>query len=146
MSKKRTGTPWMPAADYAATLQGLGINLMVRDIERSLAFHRQVLGANVLYHDVDFAALEFTGSQWMLHAWHTYDDHPLHRQLTSAAPLGIGAELRLYGRDPDEAEQAAVQLGCAIVQSCANKAHGLRECFIEDPDGYLWAPGVVADS
>ena len=142
MTKKRTGTPWMPAADYAATLQGLGINLMVRDIERSLPFHQQVLGAQVLYHDADFAALRFAESQWMLHAWHTYDGHPLHRQLASAAPRGIGAELRLYGRDPDDAEQAAVRLGCAIVQSCADKAHGLRECFIEDSDGYLWVPGV----
>lgn len=97
MAKKRTGTPWIPAAEYAATLQGLGINLMVRDIERSLPFHLQVLGAQVLDHDVDFAALKFAKSQWMLHAWHSDDDHPLHRQFTSAGPHGIGAELRLYG-------------------------------------------------
>ena len=90
MTKKRTGTPWMPAADYAATLQGLGINLMVRDIERSLPFHQQVLGAQVLYHDADFAALRFAESQWMLHAWHTYDGHPLHRQLAGVRPSARG--------------------------------------------------------
>ena len=57
MTKKRSNEPWMPAAQYAATLRGLGINLMVRDVARSLPFHQQVLGAQVLYEDVDFAAL-----------------------------------------------------------------------------------------
>ena len=143
MTQKRTGDPWMPAAQYAATLQGLGVNLMVSDVARSLPFHRQVLDATVLYHDADFAALERDGAQWMLHAWHTYDGHPLHSVMASAAPRGIGAELRLYGRDPDQAEEAATTLGCAIVQSSNNKAHGLRECFIEDTDGYLWVPGIA---
>jgi hypothetical protein len=143
MTKKRSNEPWMPAAQYAATLRGLGINLMVRDVAHSLPFHQQVLGAQVLYEDIDFAALERDGSQWMLHAWHTYDGHPWHRVIASAAPRGIGAELRLYGRDPDQAEQAAIALGCAIVQSCSDKAHGLRECFIEDVDGYMWVPSIA---
>ena len=143
MTKKRIGDPWMPAAKYAATLGGIGANLMVRDIAHSLPFHEQVLDAQVLYHDADFAAIKYGDAHWMLHAWHTYDSHPLHRQMTSAAPRGIGVELRLYGRDPDRAEQAASQLGCAIVQASDNKAHGLRECFIEDRDGYLWVPGIA---
>ena len=143
MTKKRIDDPWMPAAQYAASLSGLGVNLMVRDIEFSLPFHRRVLDAQVLYHDADFAAIERGEAQWMLHAWHTYDSHPLHRVIASQAPRGIGAELRLYGRDPDQAEQAAIALGCAITQSCCDKAHGLRECFIEDLDGYLWVPGIA---
>ncbi|MFT5176550.1 MAG: hypothetical protein ACI8W7_004746 [Gammaproteobacteria bacterium] len=143
MSKKRTGQPWMPAAQYAATLRGLGVNLLVRDIALALPFQQQVLAAHVVYQDADFAAIEYGDAHWMLHAWHTYDSHPLHAQLISATPRGIGAELRLYGRDPDLAEAAALALGCVIAQSSADKAHGLRECFIEDPDGYLWVPGIA---
>ena len=45
MATKRTGTPWMPADDYGRALQGLGVNLLVRDIAASVEFSRTVLGA-----------------------------------------------------------------------------------------------------
>jgi hypothetical protein len=81
----------------------------------------------VRYQDVDFAAIQYGDAQWMLHAWHTYDQNPLHAQIASQAPRGIGAELRVYGRTPDRADQAALGPGCAVVQSSTDKAHGLRD-------------------
>src|SRR5215470_8689945 len=105
--KLRTGDPWMPGSVYGRSLRGLTINLLVRDIAAALPFHREVLGAEVVYSDPDFAVLRYGTVEWMLHADHTYEAHPLHPSLVEALPRGVGAELRLHGRDPDTAEAAA---------------------------------------
>ena len=47
----------MPAPDYGRSLRGLTVNLLVRDIEASLAFQRAVLCAEVVYADPDIAVL-----------------------------------------------------------------------------------------
>lgn len=143
MSMHSTRDDRLDAGGYARGLRGLGVNLMVRDISLALPFHLEVLGAECLYHDEDFAALRHTGAdgvvaEWMLHADHTYDGHPLHGLL--ADTRGIGAELRLYGRDPDQAEAAARRLDCHVLAGANDTAHGLREVFLIEPDGYLWAP------
>jgi catechol 2,3-dioxygenase-like lactoylglutathione lyase family enzyme len=140
--KLRTGDPWMPAPRYSHTLQGLTINLLVRDVAKSLPFHREVLGAQVVYSDADFAVLRYGEVEWMLHADHTYLDHPLHASLAEEMPRGVGAELRLHGRNPDEAEAAAHRLGFAALAGAIDKPHGLREAYLVDPDGYLWVPDV----
>jgi catechol 2,3-dioxygenase-like lactoylglutathione lyase family enzyme len=140
--KKRTGDPWMAADAYGRSLGGLSVNLLVRDVGVSCGFAREVLGAEVVYEDPDFAVLRRAGAEWMVHADHTYRDHPLHGSLASGDVRGIGAELRLHGCDPDQAEAAARRHGCTILAGAMDKPHGLRECFILDPDGYLWVPDV----
>lgn len=140
--KLRHGDPWMPAAAYSKTLTGLSVNLLVREIAPAIAFQRDVLGAEVVYSDADFAALRGYGGTWNLHADHTYDDHPARTALAPPQQRGIGAELRLHGCDPDTAEAAARRLGHRILAPVMDKAHGLREVYIVDPDGYLWVPDV----
>lgn len=132
----------MPAPRYARTLEGLTVNLLVRDIATALPFHRQVLGATLIYSDPDFAVLRHQAAEWMLHADHAYDAHPLHADLVAASARGLGAELRLHGRDPDEAERCARRLGYEVIAGSADKAHGLREVFLRDADGYVWVPDV----
>lgn len=142
MVKKRTGEPWMPAPDYGRALKGLGVNLLVVDMDRAIAFQTEVLAAEVVYADPDFAVLRGCGAEWMLHADHTYADHPLRGSLNAAIPRGVGAELRLHGRDPDAAEAAARARGDVVLAGAGDKPHGLREAYIVDPDGYLWVPDV----
>jgi uncharacterized glyoxalase superfamily protein PhnB len=132
----------MPATQYSRALQGLTLNLLVRDVARSLPFHREVLEAQVIYSDPDFAVLRRGEVEWMLHADHTYLDHPLHASLSDDGPRGVGAELRLHGRNPDEAETAARRLGATVLAGSQNKPHGLREAYLVDPDGYLWVVDV----
>lgn len=108
----------------------------------ALPFHREVLGADVVYHDADFAVLRRGEAEWMLHADHTYDRHALHPRVTGGVPRGVGAELRLHGRDPDEAEAAARRLGFAVLAPATDKSHGLREAYLLDADGYCWVPDV----
>jgi catechol 2,3-dioxygenase-like lactoylglutathione lyase family enzyme len=140
--KLRTGDPWMPAPQYSSTLRGLTLNLLVRDIATSLPFHREVLGAQVVYSDADFAVLRHGEVEWLLHADHTYLDHPLHASLVDEGPRGVGAELRLHGADPDAAEAAARRLGYTVLAGAIDKPHGLREAYLIDPDGYLWVADI----
>jgi uncharacterized glyoxalase superfamily protein PhnB len=142
--KKRTGDPWMPAAEYGHALPAFMANLLVRDIPRSVDFYANVLEATVLYSDPDFVALRVAGVALMLHADHTYDGHPWYPRLTSDERRGLGAELRLLGLDADAVEQRARAAGATIVVPSATKGHGWREVMIEDPDGYLWAVGVTS--
>ena len=142
MTRLRTGDPWMPAPEYGRSLSGLGINLLVREIEAALPFQRQVLDAELVYSDPDIAVLRREGIEWMLHAHHTYDAHPWHSIITSDARRGVGVEMRLHGRDPDAAESAARRLGFEIIQPATDKPHGLREAYVADRDGYVWVPDV----
>ncbi|MEX0787568.1 MAG: VOC family protein [Anaerolineales bacterium] len=141
--KLRTGDPWMRAADYSRTLKGLTVNLLVRDIERAFPFQLHVLGAALVYSDPDFAVLRAADAEWMLHADHTYEGHPLSDTLKDAERRGAGMEIRLHGRDPDEAVSAARRLGHEVMLEARDKGHGVREAFLVDPDGYVWVPDII---
>ena len=119
--KLREKEPWMPAAEYGRSLRGLTLNLLVAEIEPALAFAREVLAAEVIYSDPDFAVLRRGEAEWMLHADHTYDQHPLHGSLQAKPPRGMGAELRLHGREPDAAVAAAGRLGFTVLAEAADK-------------------------
>lgn len=143
MTKRRTGDPWKPAAEYGRSLEGLSLNLLVRDVERSLPFYTGVLNLTEVYHDVDFAALEGPhGMKLMLHADHTYDGMPWHSRLQSAEPRGLGAEVRILGVDPDAVEARARDLGVEVMITTADFPHGWRSCTVVDPDGYTFAVGA----
>lgn len=142
MATKRTETPWMAADDYGRGLKGLGINLLVRDVAASVEFAQTVLGARAVYADIDFAVLGHGDTEWMLHADHTYEDHPLHGFVAGLEGRGAGVELRLHHCDPDRAEAAARAADYTVLAGAADKPHGLREAFILDPDGYCWVPDM----
>ncbi len=142
MTKKRTAEPWMAADDYGRGMPRFTVNLLVRELERSVAFYTGVLGARAHYSDPDFAALEVAGVAFMLHADHAYDQHPLAPRLAASGPRGTGAELRLFGVDPDEIEARARAASATLVQPATDKPHGWREVMVADPDGYVWAIGV----
>ena len=154
--KTRTGDPWTPAPDYGRALPAFTVNLLVRDVPRAIEFllatarpagrvrGMRVLAATVHYSDGDFAAINVGGVELMLHADHTYDKHPWHAPLVRGDRRGLGAELRVFGVDPDAVERRAREYGSSVVQPATTKAHGWREMMVEDPDGYLWAVGVRA--
>jgi uncharacterized glyoxalase superfamily protein PhnB len=144
--KKRTGEPWMPAAEYGASLPEFTVNLLVRDLDASLAFYRDVLSATCHYADPDFAAMRVGGLEFMLHADHAYDQHPWYERLQSGERRGLGAELRLLGIDPDDVERRARAHGAPVVRPVTERGHGWREVMVEDPDGYVWAVGVLIEN
>ena len=145
--KKRRGEPWMEPAAYARTLRGFNVNLVVRDVAASVAFQHEVLGAEVIYSDADLAVLRHEGHEWMVHAAHAYVDEtgaqaPFLAHTEASGTRGRGVELRLYNIDPDAAEARAWARGDPILAGSQDKPHGLRECYLLDPDGYVWVPGA----
>jgi PhnB protein len=143
MATKRTGEPWMPAAEYGRSLPAFTVNLLVRDVPRAVAFYRDVLEAEVRYSDPDFAALRLGQLDFMLHGDHTYEGHPWHGKLASGDGRGLGTELRLLGVDPDRLAERARAAGATVLGPAIDKAHGWREAWIQDPDGYVWAVGMA---
>ena len=61
-------------------------------------------------------------------------------RLSELPARGLGVELRLHGCDPDRAVQAAKAGGYRVLELAQDKAHGTREAYILDPDGYTWVP------
>src|SRR5215471_1299612 len=106
MTRTRVGDPFLSADDYGRSLPRFSVNLLVRNVETSLKFYRDVLGAIVRYADNDFAALSLLGIDFMLHADHSYDHHPVYPLLMAAPVRGAGAELRFLGVDPDKVEMS----------------------------------------
>ena len=142
MTTKRTGTPWMTPTEYGRSLTGLSLNLVVRDIARSVPFYRDVLGMTVHYADADFAALEIAGAKVQLHADHTYEQQPWAPRLAETGKRGLGAEIRIMGIDPDAAEKRARAKGVTVLTGTKGWPHGWRDVVLEDPDGYTFAVGT----
>ncbi len=146
MAKKRTGEPWMAAPEYGRSLNGFGINLLVADVARSVQFLETVFGTETVYADPDFAVFRHGDREWMLHADHTYEDHPLLGFVSKKEGRGAGVELRLHGIDPDKAEANARASDFTVIAGAMDKAHGLREAYILDPDGYCWVPDLPIET
>ena len=130
------------AADYGKSLRGLGFNLIVRDLPRSIIFATQVLEATLFFETPLFAALKLNGQDFMLHADETYRNNELKGLLAGNEARGIGVELRIYGLDPDLAESRARKAGFTVLAGSLDKPHGLREAMILDDEGYLWIASV----
>jgi catechol 2,3-dioxygenase-like lactoylglutathione lyase family enzyme len=132
----------MSAADYGRTLAGLSVNLIVRDIARSIPFYTGVLELRLLYSDEDFAAFEGGGVKLQLHADHAYAQMPWADRLREDTPRGLGVEIRILGIDPDAAERRARDGGFTVAVPVREWPHGWRDCVLEDLDGYTFAVGV----
>lgn len=141
MAMKRTKEPWMPADKFGRSLpRGVGLNLLVPEIAPMEEFCRMVLGARTIHADEDFAAIELLGSLFMLHADHSYADHEMAGAFADVEVRGAGMEIRIYGADPDRIEALARERGDIVLAGALDKPHGLRECYIVGPSGYVFVP------
>ena len=138
--KLRKTDPWKPASDYSRELSGLTVNLLVNNISQATDFITNIIEANIIYEDLDFAAIEGFGSKWCFHADHTYDKNPITNFVSLKDRRGEGIELRLIGCNPDGAEIRAKKYGFKVISKSKDKPHGLRECYIIDSAGYCWVP------
>lgn len=134
----------VPPADFGASLRGLGLNLLVRDVPAHCAMLEAVFGMSAHRVSRDFAILRYGTALFQLHADGTYHDNPYLGFLPEAGPRGAGAELRLYDSDPDAAAAQAETYGMHILQPPTDKPHGLRKCYLICPDGFAWVPSRVS--
>ena len=129
------------APTFGRSLSGLGLNIVVRNVARTVGFLQQVFSMQAFRVSDKFAILRYGGQIFQLHADVTYAANPLLGLLPSLDARGAGVELRLYDSDPDDAvARASGHEGVTILQEPTDKPHGLREAYILCPDGYAWVP------
>ncbi|MEL7100264.1 MAG: VOC family protein [Pseudomonadota bacterium] len=128
------------AESFGASLTGIGVNILVRDVGAEVAFLTEVFGMTAHQPTADFAIMQHGGAVFQLHADGTYHSNPLLGLLPETPPRGAGIELQLYHTDPDAAVLRAKALGATILAEPADKPHGLREAYILCENGYAWVP------
>ena len=121
---------------------GVGVNILVRDVETSIRWQVEVLQATVIYWEDHFAIMTAQGTIWLVHSDWSYRDHEMTGVVQGVEARGAGLEIRLYGLDPDACEARARAAGGIVLAGALDKPHGLREGYLVDPDGYVWAPGI----
>jgi catechol 2,3-dioxygenase-like lactoylglutathione lyase family enzyme len=128
------------AAAFGASLRGIGLNLLVRDVLAQVAFLSDVFGMRAHQQTADFAILLYGDQVFQIHSDGTYHANPLLGLLPENPPRGAGIEIRLYESDPDTAVTRAEASGATILQAATDKPHGLREAYILCGNGYAWVP------
>ncbi|MBE1281959.1 MAG: glyoxalase [Rhodobacteraceae bacterium] len=128
------------AESFGRSLQGIGLNMLVRDVRTEVAFLETVFGMKSHQVSQDFAIMVYGDQVFQLHADGTYSKNPLLSLLPENPPRGAGVEIRLYDTDPDDAVARAKDIGATILQEPSDKPHGLREAYILCSDGYAWVP------
>ena len=129
------------AGDFGRSLQGIGLNILVRDVPAMAEFLTAVFGMAAHRVSKDFAIMAYGGQVFQLHSDPTYGANPLLSLLPEAGPRGAGLEIRLYETDPEAAvARAAAFPDAVILQEPKDKPHGLREAYILCANGYAWVP------
>jgi uncharacterized glyoxalase superfamily protein PhnB len=129
--------------------ESLTPNLVVADIDRSLAFYRDVLGFALLRTVPDDPPLAF--------AWMTRDGvniflnslEAVRAESPALVERPLGGTLTLYlVLDGIEALYARAQAAASLMMPLKTQPYGMREFAIADPDGYVltFAERVGADA
>lgn len=126
--------------EIGRALTPFGINLLVRNGKRSAGFLTEVLGFTQIRLGDGFGLFRLGQVLIQIHEDATYAAHPLPSLLPESGARGAGVELRLFEVDPDQAEERARARGDFVLRETLDRPHGLRECFLLDPDGYCWVP------
>ena len=137
-----------------AMLTSITANLMVTDMEASLRFYHEVLGAPMAFtvdgeqntempgqisSDVVFASLRVGEGELMLQE----RENLLADSPAFGADTVPNASMTLYFRVDDvDAIAARLPDGTAVVKPLETTWYGMREIWIRDPDGYVLTIGT----
>jgi catechol 2,3-dioxygenase-like lactoylglutathione lyase family enzyme len=103
----------------------LVVEIMVRDLDRSLAFYT-ALGFTLERRDGGFAALRW-GARWLFLDQRV--DLPAHRGPARA-------NVRMLTADVDQVWATVQTLGLPVERPIADRNYGLRDFTVRDPDGF----------
>lgn len=126
------------AEAFGPSLRGIGLNLLVRDVRREVAFLETVFGMKAFQPTTDFAIMSYGNEVFQLHSDGSYRSNPLLGLLPETPPRGAGLEIRLYDSDPDDVCALVEDAGGTILQGPTDKPHGLREAYVLCENGYAW--------
>ena len=131
----------VPAEKLGHSLAGIGVNLLSPDVRALAGFLETVLGLSIHRLSDDFAIVAHGGMVMQIHADATFGAHPVLGLVPELPPRGAGAQIYLFGIDPDAAVARAPR--DAVIEPPADKPHGLREATILSPEGYAFSPAVA---
>ncbi|MGH2501072.1 MAG: bleomycin resistance protein [Ktedonobacterales bacterium] len=120
------------------TLKSLTPNLMVEDVDATIAFYRDTLGFTVTGTAPDaspyvWASLKGGDVEIMLQARHSLED-----ELPQLTGKPLGASLTFYiGVDDADALHSAIKDKAAIIKAPMTAPYGAREFYAQDPNGYI---------
>ncbi|WP_306046063.1 VOC family protein [Nioella sp. MMSF_3534] len=132
----------VPAEDFGRSLTGIGVNLLTPNVRALAAFLEDIFGLTAHRLSDDFAIVRHGEIMMQLHSDGTYHSHPLLGLVPETPPRGAGVQLYLFGIDPDDAVAKAEAAGHMVLESPADKPHGLREGTILSPEGYAFSPAI----
>lgn len=132
------------AAEFGRSLSGLGVNLLSPDVRALAGFLAEVFGLEIHRLSDNFAIVSHADAMFQLHADATFGSHPMLGLVPETPPRGAGAQIYLFGIDPDAAAGRADMAGHLVLEPPADKPHGLRECTVLSPEGYAFSPAIRA--
>ena len=132
------------ADEFGRSLTGFGINLLSPDVERLADFMVRCFGLTVHRKSADFALVRNGDALMQLHSDGTFGAHPLLGLVPEVPPRGAGAQIYLFGIDPDSAVARAEDAGGTVIEPPADKPHGLREATILSPEGFAFSPAIAS--
>ena len=115
----------MPAPAYSTSLTEFDVNLLVAEVPAAIAFAKTVLEIETVHADPDLAVLRGGSDEWILHADHTYEYHPIPGFVSGTEGAGAGVELRMPGIDKDAAETRAHEARYTVWAGALDKPHVL---------------------
>ncbi|MGJ8557683.1 MAG: glyoxalase, partial [Sulfitobacter geojensis] len=104
------------AEDFGASLRGIGLNLLVREVAAQIDFLETVFDMKSFQPTADFAIMTYGEQVFQIHADGTYHSNPLLGLLPENPPRGGGIEIRLYDTDPEAACAKAAAAGGTVLQ------------------------------
>lgn len=132
----------VPAAQFGQSLEGIGLNLLSRDLRGLAGFLVDIFGMSVHRLSDDFAILRHGDMLMQIHSDAAFARHPLPGLIPENPPRGGGAQIYPFGIDPDAAVARAEAVGHVVLERATDKPHGLREATILSPEGYAFSPAV----
>ena len=107
----------------------LVVELTVRDLDHSLALYT-ALGFTLERRDGSFAALRWGDRRLFL------DERRDVRPVGAPMPSGVGINIRILVPEVDRLWAVAGRLGLVVERPIGDRAYGLRDFTVLDPDGF----------
>jgi catechol 2,3-dioxygenase-like lactoylglutathione lyase family enzyme len=120
---------------YVDSTEQLVTEIVVRDIQRSTRFYRQ-LGFKVLRDAGDFVELTWEDHQLYIAELSAYHEINSEEMELPDSPKFPVANIRIMVPNVDHYWKLAKEMGAQIVIPIADRYYGLRDFIISDPDGF----------
>ncbi len=111
------------------------MSLVVRDLERSKTFYREVFGLPPLDEKEDSALFGFKNMYVALRKDPAHQ--PPGRDVLALAQKGFG-QFSIWVEDVDAVRAELDEHGVRLISGPADRDWGMRTITFADPDGYIW--------